>query len=187
MNRRLTTYYIIGLSLVVGWFLLAHLPTRAKQRYVDEQVRQTQQHLAELRTIIQELPEFLAKRQELIDTRSNIEADLFPTDDLLGLFSRLEAQARKHSLTITEISPPVEELLELTRHTGSALDPNFLNLTLKLRGEYLDFGRYMAKLEEEPYFRGVNHCQIVPRDKNQVGLDYIVDVRVLLHTGGGRV
>ena len=45
----------------------------------------------------------------------------------------------------------------------------------------------MAKLEEEPYFRGVNHCQIVPRDKNQVGLDYIVDVRVLLHTGGGRV
>lgn len=184
MNKRLLIYYGIGLTLVVGWFLAVHMPATAKRQRLAQEIDGNQSRLNQLEVTMRQLPDFLATHRQLLETRSDLQTELYSADELLELFAALETSAGNHGLTLTEISPPVDELLSLDRSDASLGEPQFLNLTLRLTGRYLDFGRYVVAQEAAPYFRGVNHCQILSPEDNRQNLDILLEMRVLLQEQG---
>ena len=69
---------------------------------------------------------------------------------------------------VVEITPPVEELLELNRVLPDSTKPQFLTIGVRLSGDFIKFGQYVREIEEAPYFRGLQRCTIIGnREKNE--------------------
>jgi hypothetical protein len=131
---------------------------------------------------MKQLPVYLEQSHDLETFRDHLNSSLYARDDILKLLNRLTADAVSHNLSVVEITPPVMELLELNRRQDQAGEPQFLNLTLDIRGQYVDFGRYVRQLESTPYFRAINHCSIRGNQMTQEALDFSLGFRAMLGT-----
>ncbi len=88
-------------------------------------------------------------------------------------------------LSVTAITPPIEELLTLNRSVQNQGDPAFLNITMKLRGDYYSFSRFVLNLETAPYFRGATACQILDENAEPDRLQCTFGFRALLGESEG--
>jgi hypothetical protein len=94
----------------------------------------------------------------------------------------LTDDAQAHSLRLVQISPPISELLELNRQAAVDNAPLFLNLTLDLRGRYIDFGQFIGELETKPYFRSVKNCVVRGGQTTEPAVDMTVSFKALIGT-----
>ena len=107
------------------------------------------------------LDDFVKTHENLLQLRDELESKLYAKSDVLNLFALLRQQAEKHQLELVEISPPVEELLRLNRTVPDSVEPQFLSISLRLRGNYADVGRLVGVIEKSDHFRSIRHCQIL--------------------------
>ena len=180
MKRRLALYSGIALTLLVVWSLLLYSPLGKELASARVRAQQAEQQIAEFRRIMAELPVYLQTHRNLHQNRTDINEALYAKDDILQLFALISNRAQALNLKVLEITPPVEELLLLNNIMPNPDKPPFLNLTVRLRGGYSNFGNYVAFLESAEFFRGVNICQITTSPDQTAPTDYLIGFQALL-------
>jgi hypothetical protein len=176
MNRQLMIFFGAALGIVLLWFFLLEQPAAQKQALINAELIAIEAKLEDYRSTVADLPSILAQQNRLLSSRAELSSKLFAKNDILELFRQLDTDVRAHELRITEISPPVHELLALNQKLNTPDEPLFLNIRLTIRGGFLNFGQYVQGLEKAPYFRGVNRCTIsstnVPGDPTMFTIDF---------------
>jgi len=158
MKRRLTIYSVAALVLTLAWILLIYAPTVQRKQALNLQIKEAERQLEDFNRTMEELPKYLQTSNNLARFKDELNSSLYAKNDILELLEQITGDAVTNGLTVVEISPPVEELLKLNRATDLDSKPQFLNITLNLSGQYLDFGKYVNHLETTPYFRKINSC-----------------------------
>jgi len=158
MKRRVILYSFAAVALALAWLLLIYSPTASRKQALDAQISEAEQQLVDFNRTMEELPRYLQTSSNLARFKDELNSSLYAKNDILELLEQITQDAVDNGLAVVEISPPVTELLELNRATDLESEPQFLNITLSLSGQYLDFGRYISQLEATPYFRRINSC-----------------------------
>jgi len=173
-------YLIVSAALVAAWFLLAYRPSQSGQRDLDNRLDQIQSEIADFQSTVAACPQELKTKIELEQSRQELNSALIAKQDILELFRELSRQAEASRLEIKEITPPLEELLELNSAASAPGQPEFINITLRMEGTFRDFGDYLSYMEQAGYFRGINQCSAMIGSPDQRGLDLQVEFRALL-------
>lgn len=180
MNRRLIYYYLGAIALVAAWYFVVRQPEAAEQKKLNDEIAAAESKLADYRTTVADLPTILEQQKQLLSSKSELESSLFAKRDILKLFRELNDHVDRHNLQITEISPPLSELVALNQKMQQPGEPLFLNIKLTIRGGYIEFGQYVAELEQQPYFRGINRCVVQSGQSSNDPTIFRIDFKALL-------
>lgn len=170
MTRRTSIMIAVAVLLVAGWFVFLYLPASGKQAKVRAELKSAEAQLRDYESTLAQVPVYIAARSEVRKKLQLVNSSLFAKEDLVELFNELERKAGAFSLRTIEITPPVEELLKLNRAVPGNGEPQILSLNIVLRGNYIDFGRFVESLEATPYFRTAQSCVIT---RLQDGSDHV--------------
>lgn len=180
MTRRIAYFITGGLALLALWYFVAYRPITSDSRAVKDAVTDVKKRLDDYNRTCLELPKFLEENRNLEEQRSELNSSLFAKSDILDLFHHLAKEAQEYDLQLVEISPPVSELLELNRRAPLDNEPQFLNVQLDFRGQFVPFGKFVEHLETEPFFRSVNTCFIHGSLDRRPTVDLTLGFRALL-------
>lgn len=187
MKRRVGIYGGTVLALVVLWGYMVYVPYQAKARLAETQGAETQRQLREVEQFTLQLPVFLQDQQELDRQRIDLESKLYAKADVLMLLADLRLQASEFGVRVEEMSPPIEELLVLNETVARNDSPQFLNVEIILSGDYVALGRFVQRLEQSEYTRGINRCVITGARDGTEPLQMQLGFRALLGSTGGDV
>lgn len=180
MNKQFTIYSVIAIALLAVWFFVGLLPYYNESSVIDNQSNEAKQKLTEFRQTILLLPEFVKTRTELAKRKDELNSSLYTKDNILNLFEKFYLLADKNQVQIVEITPPLEELLQFNRIQPDSMGLLFLNISLRVEGDYQNFGRLVSALEEEPFYRGPNHCNILGTYDRRSDIQYHIGFKSLL-------
>ncbi len=180
MNKHLASYIAVSCTVLILWIAFLYLPYLSERTELETAVAQKQVQLDEMKKTVLELPEFIARHRIMIDSRQKLHSSLYAKQDIMRLIDHIREDADKYGLTITEIAPPVSELLLLNRHVDSLKLPDFLNITLMINGSYSDFGKFVGEIEHEPFFRDINTCRVNGAASNSTQVMYSFGFKALL-------
>ncbi len=160
MRWRAAAYVVTGLAVTGLWLGLLFLPLRKEKADLSERIADAHHKITDFSRVMAALPDFLKEHGDLENQKRRLSSRLYAKEDILMLFEHLERLATQHRLETTEISPPVEELLRINRMASDSAGTERLKINMKLRGSYVDFGRFLGNIEEQDFFRGVSDCKI---------------------------
>lgn len=180
MNRTGITYLVICLSLLAVWFLALYLPYENNRTVKNHEINECYQQLNDFSRTLTMFPTILNQKKTLDQKKKFANSKLYTKEQVLNLFTRLKQQANAENLSVLEITPPVNELLQLNTTLPDSTSPQFLNIGMSIDGDYLEFGRFIAALEQEDYFRGVNRCIISRTDENKNITNFYIGFKALL-------
>ena len=158
--RQWVVYVVTTAVLAVVWLAVVMYPIERDRAEFLRRSETAERQLIDFQTTVQQLPVFIESQRRMEALKNALHSRLYSKEDVLELFDRIQSSASEHGLKVVEISPPVEELLALNRQAPQDGRPQFLNLQLTLAGDYVAFGRFVASIEDAPYFRGINGCMI---------------------------
>ncbi len=179
MKTRWFWYIVATVAVVVLWTMFLYAPEKNRQNMTAARVAEAQAQLADFQNTTNQLPLLLKARDQLNTTLQELNSKLYAKHELIRLFDLLKADAADNGVRLQEISPSVTELLNANSAQRTDSLPQFLNMTLRLSGDYLSFGRYVESLERASYFHGINRCHIASGDKNTPAV-FVVGVSTLL-------
>lgn len=180
MNRSIITYGLISFFLLVIWFFAAYAPQHLMHEKLQTELIETRTKLADYHKTLVELQAITRTRDELSNQKNQYDSKLYTKYNILHLFDRLEEQLASEHLLLKEITPPVSELLELNANISDTTSPQFLTIMLRVEGNYINFGRFVTKLEKANYFRGVSKCRITSSSKDNEYAQFQIRFRALL-------
>lgn len=183
MSRRLVAYSLAGAAMTALWLFLIYLPAERERASLRSAIAQADWQLQDFQRVIRELPAYAETSRELARRKERLNSSLYAKEDILNLFRRIGAEASSHNLRLLDISPPVDELLALNRASPDRDEPQFLNITVGLRGRYLDFGRFVEDLEKAPFFRGENSCWLRGDQTPRPEIDLTISFKALIGSG----
>lgn len=172
--------------MLTAWYLLLFIPLNKERATVQQRAVQAKQQLVEYQQIMVQLPIYLETYRNLAIARLDLNDGLYARDQILDLFELLIEQAEQRKLKVVEISPPVDELLLLNSILPGSAQPPFLNLTVKLEGSYVDFGKYVQLVEKAEFFRGINRCMITTAVDEAAPAHCMISFQALLGTREGK-
>jgi Tfp pilus assembly protein PilO len=181
-QQRLALYVGGTLAIFSLWYFFVYAPAATDLSSARRDIEQTQRQLADYNRTVRELPGFLKRNEQLESVRHQLNSSLYAKTEIMELFRQLTDDAQAHSLRLVQISPPISELLELNRQAAVDNAPLFLNLTLDLRGRYIDFGQFIGELETKPYFRSVKNCVVRGGQTTEPAVDMTVSFKALIGT-----
>lgn len=185
MKKFLNIYTVSTAALAVTWLLLVHVPQRQTHQTLRGQIEAAQGNLADYERTLDELQAFTRERESLLKVRREMNSQLYTKKDVLSLFARITDQAHQHNLMVKEITPPVEELIDLNRLVPDSTQPYFLTVGVRVEGDYIDFGRFVRSIEEAAYFRGMERCQILSPPDDGI-TSFQISLKTLLGDVGKR-
>lgn len=153
-------YVVATAVVVVVWLAAVMYPIERDRAEFLHRSGTAERQLIDFQTTVQQLPVFIESQRRMEALKNALHSRLYSKEEILELFDRIRVSANEHGLKVVEISPPVEELLALNRQAPQDGRPQFLNLQLTLAGDYIAFGKFVASIEDAPYFRGINGCMI---------------------------
>ncbi|UCD63337.1 MAG: hypothetical protein JSW34_11395 [Candidatus Zixiibacteriota bacterium] len=173
MKRFWITYPVIALVASCLWFFTAYVPHHKDSRTTKGALREAESQINDFRQTIAQLPAIIEQRKDLLSRRDDLDSKLYAKEDVLELFAELERQASRWQIEVTEITPPVEELLYLNTIIADSSMPQFLNIGMRLDGDYVSFGRFIQAVEKADYFRGINRCKMIGHadDRTKISLE----------------
>ncbi|HVP07492.1 MAG TPA: hypothetical protein VMS71_06585 [Candidatus Acidoferrum sp.] len=179
MKARWLMYSCLSVATVVLWAVFLYMPEKNHQNMTAARVAEAQAQLADFQNTTNQLPLLLKAREQMDTSLQELNSKLYAKHELIRLFDQLKSDAADHDLRLQEISPSVTELLNTNSAPRSDSVPQFLNIILRMSGDYLSFGRYVEWLEHAGYFHGINRCHIASGDKNTPAV-FVVGVSALL-------
>lgn len=174
MKKQILTYSLIAVGLCCLWFFGVYAPTHKERENIGRQITDAEKQLADFQHTIAELPTYIEKHKNLLELRNDLNSKLYTKKDVLKLFDKLKEEASLRNLVVTDITPPVEELLYLNTIIPDSGQPQFLNIGLTLEGDYINFGKFVQVVEHADYFRGINSCKMYAHadDKTKITLHF---------------
>ena len=180
MKNRLMLYYGLAIGVLCLWFFLVYNPMSEKHRAVKTEIAEKEKQLVDYNKTLAELSTYVQTSTNLESSKVELSSRLYSKNEILKLFKQLDRDAVRNRLRITEIIPPLEELLALNKMIPNPEEPLFLNITLRLEGQFINFGKYVTHLEKAPFFRGINYSKIITDKDNPRKLTFTVNFKALL-------
>lgn len=180
MKSHLTLYSVAGAVMIIVWAFVALLPHLREYQSFNYQIQEASLKLLDFQQTIRLLPEYVKTRNELARKKAELNSSLYTKENILSLFEKFYVLADKNRIDIVEITPPVEELLQINRIVPDSVGLMFLNIGLRIEGDYTDVGKFISALENETFYRGPNHCNIVGTFDRKIKVQYHVGFKSLL-------
>ncbi len=184
MKSRPMIYLFAVLALVVGWSLLLAVPEYRKARSEQLAAQLSRQRLNDIQQLVIRVPAVLEAQRRVSQEQLDLNSRLYARGQVLHLFEDLSAAATHYRLKVEEITPPVEELLALNRNRANSDQPQFINMTVRLTGGYVNFGEFVQALEQAEFFRGVNRCLVTGSPDGRAPLQMTVGFKALVGAHG---
>ncbi len=156
-------HIIIGLAaiaLVAISYIALIGPALDNAKRLNNELLKADRNLEDINRTMLEAPEFFKMHRDILNKKKTLTSQLYTKEDLIRLFEDFEKKATRHHLKITEITPSVEELLLLNRKIPSETDPQILNLTIYLRGGFINVGNFIKEMEAQKFYQGIDNCRI---------------------------
>jgi hypothetical protein len=137
MSARRLIVLISAAAALAGWYYGIYGPTRQQLETVDRQILDAETQLRDYQSTIAQVPLLLRASSELGDKKRRQNSVLFAKQDILKMFDQVTREAQGERMSVVEITPPLSELLTLNaarKNPGEAL---FLNLTIRVMGDYV--------------------------------------------------
>jgi len=160
MNRRFIIAIAALAVITAAWYFVFAAPQLAEQKKLKATVVESEARLAEMKRIIIEIPNYFSMQQQLTEEKHLLISRLYSKDDLIKLFDEFADKARLHKLELVEIAPSIEELLEINQTIPDENSPRILDITLNLRGTLQTTGEFIAEIEKQNFYKGLNFCRI---------------------------
>jgi Tfp pilus assembly protein PilO len=174
------------LLAVFAWFVLYQPQIKSSQKSTT-QVAQIQKELDETRARIRGIGRLRERLAGLEESNVAFTARIMPRSEMLGMLERLAAMAQAQRVRFIEISPPgLDTLLE---EESSSRPVRGVPFYITVQGRYVDIGRYVASLDEFPYFVRVPDYEITAREdiRPEVEAKLLVNFYTSSLTGGGEL
>lgn len=184
MNKKAYIYFGVTFAFVLVWYFLFVAPMNSHKADLNSRLTSAQAELADFSATLAELEDFLKLQEQLKNERVSLDSRLYAKENIIRLFDQLKDQANQRNLAITEITPPVDELIKLNETVPDSTKPQFLTIGLRIEGAYTDFGRFVGDIEKAGYFRGINKYQISSGRKDFERVAYSVTFKALLGRSG---
>lgn len=169
----------ISASLLL-WFFLIFSPSTIEMKSLNNDILESEIQLNDFAQTIELLPQFITERRLLKKRKDFINSNLYSKEEVINLFSRLKTDASIYNLEVTEITPPIAELLRLNSFIPDSTKPQFLNIGVQVSGSYIEFAKFIKRIEKESYFRGLNNCRISGSKEYNQELDLYLGFKALL-------
>lgn len=169
-----------GVALMAIWYLLVFVPGQKKLTATREEASALKAQIDNISLTVAQLPQILKTRAALDSALSRLREGMYSRDELLGLFADCKRLAADHRLRLIEIAPPVDELIRIYEATRTDTLPQFLHLTLKLRGDYMAIGRFSEALENAPFFRGIVQTQLAGQVERPGPIDATIGFKAMV-------
>lgn len=160
MKQKIIITIAAAAAIALVWYLFIASPQLQENRKLRSSVDESERQLADLRNVIVKIPEYCNMRQKMLEEKHLLISRLYSKDDLIKLFDEFAGRAHLHDLELVEISPSLQELLELNNVSPDANSPRMLDMTLKFRGTLSNAGRFIEEIEKQSFYKGLNHCRI---------------------------
>ena len=180
MKKTVIIYSLILPALGCLWFFGAYVPYHKGQKQKTTQIAAAEKQLLDFQQTISELPRFIERHQDLISKIKDLDSKLYSKKDVLKLCARLHEEANQKGVEVTEITPPIEELLYLNSIIPDSSQPQFLNIGLKVEGDFISFGKYAEVVEGAEYFRGINGFRMYSHGDDNTKISILFDFKALL-------
>lgn len=180
MNRLLLTYCTIGVGLFLAWTFLLFMPAGNESDRLAQELTTVNQKVRQLEHDVAQLPNILRTKKGLSEKEKHQAINLFTSREILSLLEKIGRKCDAYHLDIEEVRPPVEELIRLQRVRQELGQPQFLNITLVLKGSFAKFGQFVSDLERAPYFRGVNYSRLQSAAVRSAPSQFMIEFKVLL-------
>jgi len=161
MKKLIITYGSSLILIILLWFLFLISPLREKRKEIRSACSEAQTRLEDIRNTMVQFPRHFTKEKAMEQEKQRLMTQLFSKDDLIRLFGDLQNIAQSHDLTIMEITPSIEELLQMNSRALQDNLPQPLDISVKLGGRFPDIGEFINVVENEKFYHGVNICKIV--------------------------
>jgi len=153
-------------AIVALWFFFMATPATQERNDLKVSVAESEVRLTEMKQIMLQIPDYFAMQQNMAREKHMLISKLYSKDDLMKLFDEFARKAHLNKLELVEISPSLEELLEINQTLPDENSPRMLDITLKLRGTLRSSGQFIAEIEKQNFYKGLNFCRIAnPVDK----------------------
>lgn len=184
MKKTVIIYSLILPALACLWFFGAYVPYHKSKKQKLSQIAAAEKQLLDFQQTISALPRFIERHKSLISTRRDLDSKLYSKKDVLKLFDKLNEEGRQQGVEVVEITPPIEELLYLNSIIPDSSQPQFLNIGLKVEGDFVSFGKYAQVMEGAEYFRGINGFRMFSHGDDNSKISILFDFKALLGSFG---
>lgn len=180
MKNRIVIYSTIVIACCALWISLIYAPAKARRAVVELEIHEAREKLADYHQTLSELPAYIKSLDSLTQEKEHLLSNLYSKAEILKLIEKVNEQASSNDLVVVEVSPPVAELLRISRMSRDSELPEILNLTLRLEGQYQNFGKFLDQIERTPFFRGINRVRIDAQYETPDHLGFVLDFKALL-------
>ncbi len=183
MSIKRIVIVLATIALSIGWYTLAFSPNRQQLIAVNTQIASAGAQLDDFKATAAQLPALIKAQADLAERKQRQLGVLFGKSEVLRLIDEVRRSAASQNMSVTDVEPPVSELLALRETADKPGEPLFLNITVRLKGDYIGFGRFIGQVESLPYFRGVNYCSIIGPADQSTAPTYSLAFKALLGEG----
>jgi Tfp pilus assembly protein PilO len=161
MKKHHLISFLFATVTVSVWLFLFIIPALDKMKTLDQQVTESAEQLNDFKRTMLDAPAYFEAHKKLLEQKKKLSSQLYTKEDLIRLFNDLTNVADKNNLSITEITPSIEELLVLNRLIPREDEPQILHLEINFEGGFRNIGEFIKEVENKRFNQGLEHCVIV--------------------------
>jgi Tfp pilus assembly protein PilO len=167
--------FLLGLTVI--WFMFLYKPQASELRILKEETEGLFLKLQSLRATKEQIAVLEQQVEKLSNEVRDAGQKVAPKESLPQLVQHLKKKGTGHGLTFHNIIPDFESLIAAG---GNSTDVLKLTLHLKLQGEYLNIGRYIASLGDLPFYVSVGDILLTYNHRIHPEVDVTLDLNVFL-------
>jgi len=150
----------LGLIILILWLFVLVTPTLRQHHHLTDQLETAEKSRLDYHRTLQEVPELVRRYKNLIKSGASGRSHLVSREEIDRLLKSIRTTAGSHNLTLKEITPSLEELLELSHRHLDDSTPPILNITVDFKGTLANGGRFIEDIERSSCYRRVSRCLI---------------------------
>jgi len=157
LNRRIGALAVITVMLIAGWYYFIHLPMANKLEPVEARINFVNGQMKKVEEMGGSISELIDDLEDLRDSAMLLKEKMGSIQDVDSLLLQIRALADTHGLQVQALAPKLslnsfddEDLYRRESVKGLVKLP----VDLRLRGEFLEFGKFIKELHPGRY-----HCR----------------------------
>lgn len=167
MKNKWNIHIGLAIGMIGGWLMLVFLPSQKEINTLDQKVMEANGQLSDYYKTMALLPSFVEARRNMVAMKHDLNSKLYTKEDVIYLLNQIQDMASSRNLTVTEMTPPVEELLKFNSGMPDSLDPQIMNIGLSMTGSFQQFGKLVGDIETSDFYHGLNMCRIIGSHDNR--------------------
>jgi len=176
-------YLIVGtiaFFIIFIWGITLFKPRFDENNRLKAELSSAKIKLDDYNKTLTEFQKQFEVHQDLLKQKEHLLSRLYTKDDIIRLLDELLVKSSDYGISITEITPSVEELIALNKAAVDDNQPIHLDIAIKMKSRTINTGRFIKNIESQNYYKGFNFCTISNSDLNNPNSDVYYSFKAIL-------